>query len=69
MLWVQEVKQQIILLVLERTVARAQETFGKKDRATALINDTIDKLQGDLLWIKILHYAICIQYIMNKVEQ
>nr|YP_010021028.1 ATP synthase CF0 B subunit [Chaetoceros muellerii]QOK36047.1 ATP synthase CF0 B subunit [Chaetoceros muellerii]QXM16324.1 ATP synthase CF0 B subunit [Chaetoceros gracilis]QXM17307.1 ATP synthase CF0 subunit I [Chaetoceros muellerii]UHB41376.1 ATP synthase CF0 B subunit [Chaetoceros sp. DS1] len=44
-----EVKQQIILLVLKRTVTRAQETFGKKDRATALINETIDKLKGDLL--------------------
>ena len=44
-----EVKQQIILLVLKRTVTRAQETFGKKDRATALINDTINKLEGDLL--------------------
>ena len=27
----------------------AQETFGKKDRATALINETINKLEGDLL--------------------
>ena len=44
-----EVKQQIILLVLKRTVMRAQETFGKKDRATALINETINKLEGDLL--------------------
>ena len=44
-----EVKQQIILLVLNRTVTRAQETFSKKDRATALINDTINKLEGDLL--------------------
>jgi F-type H+-transporting ATPase subunit b len=44
-----EVKQQIILLVLKRTVNRAQETFGKKDRATALITDTINKLEGDLL--------------------
>ena len=44
-----EVKQQIILLVLKRTVIRAQETFGKKDRAAALINDTINKLEGDLL--------------------
>jgi len=42
------VKQQIILLVLKRTVTSAQETFGKKDRATALINDTINKLEGDL---------------------
>ena len=44
-----EVKQQIILLVLKRTVTRAQEAFGKKDRAAALINDTINKLEGDLL--------------------
>ena len=44
-----EIKQQIILLVLKRTVIRAQETFGSKDRATALINDTINKLEGDLL--------------------
>jgi F-type H+-transporting ATPase subunit b len=44
-----DVKQQIILLVLNRTVIRAQETFEKKDRATALINDTINKLEGDLL--------------------
>ena len=49
-----EVKQQIILLVLNRTVTRAQETFGKTDRATALINDTINKLEGDVLWVKIL---------------
>jgi F-type H+-transporting ATPase subunit b len=44
-----EVKQQIISLVLKRTVIRAQETFGPKERATALINDTINKLEGDLL--------------------
>jgi F-type H+-transporting ATPase subunit b len=36
-----EIKQQIISLVLKRTVVRAQETFGPKERATALINDTI----------------------------
>jgi len=35
--------------VLNRTVTRAQETFAKKDRATALINETINKLEGDLL--------------------
>jgi len=35
--------------VLNRTVIRAQETFGQKDRATALINETINKLEGDLL--------------------
>jgi len=44
-----EIKQQIISLVLKRTLVRAQETFGPKERATALINDTIDKLEGDLL--------------------
>jgi len=46
-----EVKQQIILLVLKRTVARAQETFGTKERAKELINETINKLEGDLLWV------------------
>lgn len=44
-----EIKQQIISLVLKRTGIRAQESFGSKDRATALINDTINKLEGDLL--------------------
>ena len=44
-----EIKQQIISLVLKRTVIRAQEVFGPTERATALINDTIDKLEGDLL--------------------
>lgn len=44
-----EIKQQIISLVLKRTVVRAQETFVPKERATLLINDTINKLEGDLL--------------------
>jgi F-type H+-transporting ATPase subunit b len=44
-----EIKQQIIGLVLQRTVVRAQEAFKPKGRATALINDTINKLEGDLL--------------------
>jgi len=44
-----EVKQQIIRLVLKRTVTRAQQTFGPKDRSAALINETINKLEGDLL--------------------
>nr|YP_009028778.1 ATP synthase CF0 subunit I [Asterionellopsis glacialis]AGH28327.1 ATP synthase CF0 subunit I [Asterionellopsis glacialis] len=44
-----EIKQQIITLVLKRTVIRVQETFGPKDRAAALINETINKLEGDLL--------------------
>jgi len=44
-----EIKQQIISLVLKRTVVRTQEAFKPKDRATTLINDTINKLEGDLL--------------------
>ena len=44
-----EIKQQIISLVLKRTVIRAQEAFEPKERATALINETINKLEGDLL--------------------
>ena len=43
-----EIKKQIITLVLKRTVIRAQETFGPKPRAIALINETINKLEGDL---------------------
>jgi F-type H+-transporting ATPase subunit b len=44
-----EIKQQIIALVLKRTVTRAKEAFEPKERAAALINDTINKLKGDLL--------------------
>nr|YP_010283013.1 ATP synthase CF0 subunit I [Nitzschia ovalis]ULD15777.1 ATP synthase CF0 subunit I [Nitzschia ovalis] len=44
-----EIKHQIISLVLQRTVSRVQETFKSKERATALINETISKLEGDLL--------------------
>ena len=44
-----EIKQQIVTLVLQRTVTRAQETFKPKNRATALVDETIDKLKGDLL--------------------
>ncbi len=44
-----EIKQQIVSLVLKRTVIRAQEAFGPKDQASALINETINKLEGDLL--------------------
>jgi F-type H+-transporting ATPase subunit b len=44
-----EIKQQIISLVLTRTVIRAKETFQPKERATTLINETINKLEGDLL--------------------
>lgn len=44
-----DIKQQIVTLVLQKTVTRAQETFKPKDRATALIDETINKLKGDLL--------------------
>ena len=44
-----EIKQQIISLILKRTIVRAQETFGPKEPAITLINDTINKLEGDLL--------------------
>ena len=44
-----EIKQQIILIVLNQSVSRAKENFKSKERATALINETIDRLEGDLL--------------------
>jgi F-type H+-transporting ATPase subunit b len=44
-----EVKQQIISLVLNRSALQAKETFGSKKRARTLINETIEKLEGDLL--------------------
>jgi len=44
-----EIKQQIVSLVLQRTVSRIQETFKSKDQAATLINETINKLEGDLL--------------------
>jgi F-type H+-transporting ATPase subunit b len=44
-----EIKQQIISLVLKRTISRAKESFAPKERATGLITETINKLEGDLL--------------------
>merc|ERR1712176_115781 len=44
-----DIKHQIVSLVLQRTVSRVQETFKSKERAAALINETINKLEGDLL--------------------
>jgi F-type H+-transporting ATPase subunit b len=44
-----EIKHQIVSLVLKRTVNRVQETFKSKERADKLINETINKLEGDLL--------------------
>jgi len=43
-----EIKQQIILLVLKRIVIRAQQTFQVRRRAVVFINQTINKLEGDL---------------------
>jgi F-type H+-transporting ATPase subunit b len=44
-----DIKHQIISLVLKRIVVRAKEAFGSKERATLLISETINKLEGDLL--------------------
>jgi len=44
-----EIKQQIISLVLNRSVSQAKETFGSKKRARTLISETIKKLEGDLV--------------------
>ena len=44
-----EIKQQIVILVLKRTIVRATETFGKKKRAADLITETINRLEGKLL--------------------
>jgi len=44
-----EIKQQIISLVLQKTVSRVQDTFKSEERSSSLINETIDKLKGDLL--------------------
>ena len=44
-----EIKQQIILLVLNQTIIRTQKQFSSESRATTLISDTISKLEGDLL--------------------
>ena len=44
-----EIKQQIIGVVLERTIKRAQKTFSSSERANQLINDTINTLKGDLV--------------------
>ena len=44
-----EIKQKIISLVLKKTIVRAQDTFKPKERAATLINETINKLEGDLL--------------------
>ena len=44
-----EIKQRLILLVLKRTVIRAKQTFRTKQRSLLLIDETINKLEGDFL--------------------
>lgn len=44
-----EIKQRLILLVLKRTVVRAKQTFRTKQRSLLLIDETINKLEGDFL--------------------
>merc|ERR1712176_463137 len=44
-----EIKQEIISLVLQRTVTRVHATFKSKARSTEFISETIDNLKGDLL--------------------
>ena len=43
-----QVKLKIVLTVLTRSVTKAKETFGTKKRSRALINETIQKIEGDL---------------------
>ena len=44
-----EIKQQIVLLVLKSTLIRSRQNFSVQDRSSSLINETINKLDGDLL--------------------
>lgn len=44
-----EIKQEIISLVLTKTVNRVKIAFEPKERANKLINETINKLEGELL--------------------
>jgi len=43
-----EIKERIIILVLNQTVARAKETYKSKAKSTALINATIKSLKGEI---------------------
>jgi len=44
-----EIKEQIITLVLNQIVSRVKETLSSKARSAALINDTINRLEGELV--------------------
>lgn len=43
-----QVKLEIVLSILSHIILVAKETFGTKKRARALINETIQKIEGDL---------------------
>jgi len=45
---VDQLKVKIVLAVLTRSVLKAKETFGTKKRSRAFINETIQKIEGDL---------------------
>lgn len=44
-----DIKHKIIFIVLQKTVNRLQETFKSNEQASVLIDETISKLEGDLL--------------------
>ena len=44
-----EIKQEIVFLVLERTILKAQQIFGSKKENIRLIHETINKLEGGIL--------------------
>lgn len=43
-----EIKERIIVLVLNQTVARAKETFKSKRKSSAFLNATIKSLKGEI---------------------
>jgi len=44
-----EIKQQIIVLVLKQAVIRSKQMFKRRQTASQLLNQTINKLEGNLL--------------------
>ena len=44
-----EIKQQIITVVFQKSVKQVKQNFESKELATTLINETISKIDGDLL--------------------
>jgi F-type H+-transporting ATPase subunit b len=43
-----EIRERIIVLVLNQTVARVQKTFASRNKSSAFITGTIKKLEGEL---------------------